>query len=102
MIRRPPRSTLFPYTTLFRSCRQAETIGGRSVRASESSARRSNVQASDRIGYQGCALVVRLHGTDADAAPDCFANGIRQSQSLEDPESTPPNSSHPGKSDGRL
>src|SRR5688572_32536913 len=23
MIRRPPRSTLFPYTTLFRSCRQA-------------------------------------------------------------------------------
>src|SRR6266487_3765684 len=24
MIRRPPRSTLFPYTTLFRSCRPAE------------------------------------------------------------------------------
>src|SRR2546427_2933555 len=24
MIRRPPRSTLFPYTTLFRSCRCAE------------------------------------------------------------------------------
>src|SRR3712207_8085469 len=23
MIRRPPRSTLFPYTTLFRSCREA-------------------------------------------------------------------------------
>src|SRR5258708_14834174 len=23
MIRRPPRSTLFPYTTLFRSCRDA-------------------------------------------------------------------------------
>src|SRR5258708_8121269 len=28
MIRRPPRSTLFPYTTLFRSHRQA--LGGRS------------------------------------------------------------------------
>src|SRR3989441_9444103 len=40
MIRRPPRSTLFPYTTLFRSlviaarvdvaarCRQAESVGG--------------------------------------------------------------------------
>src|SRR3712207_9503494 len=27
MIRRPPRSTLFPYTTLFRSCRGDE--GGR-------------------------------------------------------------------------
>src|SRR3712207_8237420 len=24
MIRRPPRSTLFPYTTLFRSCRDVE------------------------------------------------------------------------------
>src|SRR2546426_5071951 len=30
MIRRPPRSTLFPYTTLFRSCRL--TIGPRSWR----------------------------------------------------------------------
>src|SRR5258705_7170980 len=32
MIRRPPRSTLFPYTTLFRSCvaiRRRDTIGSR-------------------------------------------------------------------------
>src|SRR2546430_12931712 len=28
MIRRPPRSTLFPYTTLFRSQRQAERFPG--------------------------------------------------------------------------
>src|SRR2546429_6933919 len=28
MIRRPPRSTLFPYTTLFRSIRRAECVGG--------------------------------------------------------------------------
>src|SRR3712207_8254062 len=27
MIRRPPRSTLFPYTTLFRSVREPETHG---------------------------------------------------------------------------
>src|SRR2546430_3049018 len=27
MIRRPPRSTLFPYTTLFRSIRPAATFG---------------------------------------------------------------------------
>src|SRR5262245_63905723 len=27
MIRRPPRSTLFPYTTLFRSCRAAANPG---------------------------------------------------------------------------
>src|SRR2546422_8057806 len=29
MIRRPPRSTLFPYTTLFRSCRGARAVGRR-------------------------------------------------------------------------
>src|SRR2546422_4690849 len=29
MIRRPPRSTLFPYTTLFRSQRQAPGAAGR-------------------------------------------------------------------------
>src|SRR3712207_7445838 len=28
MIRRPPRSTLFPYTTLFRSRRGGEAVGG--------------------------------------------------------------------------
>src|SRR5437667_2064210 len=27
MIRRPPRSTLFPYTTLFRSCRACRASG---------------------------------------------------------------------------
>src|SRR5436190_13273602 len=26
MIRRPPRSTLFPYTTLFRSCRRSDVM----------------------------------------------------------------------------
>src|SRR3712207_8035670 len=40
MIRRPPRSTLFPYTTLFRSLRSSETMRatvqpqGRKMRAS--------------------------------------------------------------------
>src|SRR3712207_8402372 len=33
MIRRPPRSTLFPYTTLFRSLRRAERRGERERRA---------------------------------------------------------------------
>src|SRR5258708_29281729 len=28
MIRRPPRSTLFPYTTLFRSCIFTSPVGG--------------------------------------------------------------------------
>src|SRR2546421_3512320 len=33
MIRRPPRSTLFPYTTLFRSDREARQVRRRGVRA---------------------------------------------------------------------
>src|SRR5437899_8856175 len=33
MIRRPPRSTLFPYTTLFRSRSESATRGPRTARA---------------------------------------------------------------------
>src|SRR2546430_8478957 len=33
MIRRPPRSTLFPYTTLFRSRRRGDRAGQAGVRA---------------------------------------------------------------------
>src|SRR2546423_11143723 len=33
MIRRPPRSTLFPYTTLFRSRAADRGVGGRGLRA---------------------------------------------------------------------
>src|SRR3712207_8811108 len=33
MIRRPPRSTLFPYTTLFRSSRRGKRWAAQSVRA---------------------------------------------------------------------
>src|SRR2546430_16806872 len=39
MIRRPPRSTLFPYTTLFRSAGQGRDAGGRGA-----------VAASERVG----------------------------------------------------
>src|SRR2546430_13111328 len=34
MIRRPPRSTLFPYTTLFRSARGGASRGARRARSS--------------------------------------------------------------------
>src|SRR3989475_11851384 len=36
MIRRPPRSTLFPYTTLFRSARAAPSAFGFQVRCQQS------------------------------------------------------------------
>src|SRR2546426_5835544 len=41
MIRRPPRSTLFPYTTLFRSrCRADRAVGARARRVVRAHARR--------------------------------------------------------------
>src|SRR2546422_3751337 len=42
MIRRPPRSTLFPYTTLFRSASPAPTKGGGSEGGRSPPARKSN------------------------------------------------------------
>src|SRR5258707_10894045 len=40
MIRRPPRSTLFPYTTLFRSFDTGHTTGGRYARGEHADSRR--------------------------------------------------------------
>src|SRR3712207_8087606 len=45
MIRRPPRSTLFPYTTLFRSRRRASDAGGGGV--DDSVARRGAAEVTD-------------------------------------------------------
>src|SRR5260370_31902435 len=53
MIRRPPRSTLFPYTTLFRSVVRAEHLGrwheGRLLRA----ARRQDQAGAVLLAVQG-------------------------------------------------
>src|SRR5256885_11936547 len=48
MIRRPPRSTLFPYTTLFRSLARVEASGARWHAA----------RAGDRIEVDGVGLEV--------------------------------------------
>src|SRR5256885_12979552 len=48
MIRRPPRSTLFPYTTLFRSVRGAHAGGDRSAERRGVTARRRPAHAEGR------------------------------------------------------
>src|SRR5258707_9667073 len=61
MIRRPPRSTLFPYTTLFRSARPRSTRRGWSVLPSPAAAlhpRRSEEHTSELQSRQ--YLVYRL------------------------------------------
>src|SRR2546425_8524947 len=66
MIRRPPRSTLFPYTTLFRSCcsrRSARALRARlsvSWRRSSPTRRRSEEHTSElqSLAYLVCRLLL--------------------------------------------
>src|SRR5688572_31870517 len=59
MIRRPPRSTLFPYTTLFRSLRLLMDFDGEHIRAGEQvgqvDARRGN-GVLDRSAGRQCVV----------------------------------------------
>src|SRR6202022_5183851 len=61
MIRRPPRSTLFPYTTLFRSAvigSPTESLPGSGRRSSEDSSPRSEEHTSELQSHSD--LVCRL------------------------------------------
>src|SRR5260370_15569457 len=62
MIRRPPRSTLFPYTTLFRSDPQnamGSAVGSACCRPANRAAPRTSTQ-SGRPGAGGIAPLARL------------------------------------------
>src|SRR3712207_8120723 len=50
MIRRPPRSTLFPYTTLFRSVGEGVGQGGRGRRLAETVAPRRLRGVAEEVG----------------------------------------------------
>src|SRR2546429_4697755 len=65
MIRRPPRSTLFPYTTLFRSRLPPEYLQKNGAALTRALRRRRDhlPQISDRY-YALLAQVVEIHGTD--------------------------------------
>src|SRR2546429_1819697 len=84
MIRRPPRSTLFPYTTLFRSV--AEGRGGSSPQFGEAAGRREPFRGYHRRDLQRSAAPDRLGpGTSGEA-------GRRRAR--RDRKSTRLNSSH--------
>src|SRR5438874_9300243 len=51
MLRRPPRSTLFPYTTLFRSLRLVERRRGLDLR-------------HDRLAIRGLLVLLRAHRSE--------------------------------------
>src|SRR3712207_8496420 len=82
MIRRPPRSTLFPYTTLFRSALDPGVVEHRRRVGGELRHRR---QARARAGAPRAAVVVE-HAVEAVL--------VEREHRLEDRKSTRLNSSH--------
>src|SRR2546422_6352983 len=56
MIRRPPRSTLFPYTTLFRSPVAVRPGGGRTVPAPERARERQGDHVTGCMAQHGDSL----------------------------------------------
>src|SRR5256885_6164151 len=90
MIRRPPRSTLFPYTTLFRSGLDRP----RSIRALRRRVARPDTRAAERVRVERQRLFPP-HGP-------CAGQNRCRSTRTRDRESTPLNSSHPVISYGVL
>src|SRR3712207_573854 len=97
MIRRPPRSTLFPYTTLFRSIRELRRLGvttvvdtdgdplRRAVRAEPSVVSPNVLEAEELVGHEfnddedrviAVREIVELGAREAimTVADGCFAN----------------------------
>src|SRR3712207_8599254 len=87
MIRRPPRSTLFPYTTLFRS--QLGAV----VEHEDIGAHHADLDEPAHGGAGGAVQHHRDHG-DADVEVLPVADGRRQEGEPEDRKSTRLNSSH--------
>src|SRR3712207_6853640 len=67
MIRRPPRSTLFPYTTLFRSAVQRRQLGQRQL-TDRAGAAQPPVEPHDRLAERDRQRTRR--GATPDALPD--------------------------------
>src|SRR2546430_11261 len=111
MIRRPPRSTLFPYTTLFRSPKvwknteSAGTAARRCIsscasRACESSVCRSSTQPTKRNGRAAVRIVGRSYPVDGTVSaegdgeapeqrlhrPDITDTVLRDARSVADPD----------------
>src|SRR3712207_6871417 len=85
MIRRPPRSTLFPYTTLFRSMSVLPQAAGRSVRGCGSSS--SSVPGTGRRPDDGFA--VRPRGGSELLGLPVVALGVRSEEHTSELQSRP-------------
>src|SRR3712207_8666966 len=73
MIRRPPRSTLFPYTTLFRSCGGGFTVEGEST----------TLAGSFRYSYDSATGTYTSSSLDTSSYPDISDNLAGENRSEE-------------------
>src|SRR2546429_6205533 len=84
MIRRPPRSTLFPYTTLFRSLQRPQ-VGGREGDGATAGERLEN-GGGERGAFRGigpAADLVQQHERSRSGAPqNVLQHGDRKSTRL--------------------
>src|SRR5258708_26454868 len=70
MIRRPPRSTLFPYTTLFRSLRAVRLVGGSRARRRDRSLDDRGARLRGQEKAAGCDRVRSEEHTSELQSPD--------------------------------
>src|SRR3712207_8485033 len=68
MIRRPPRSTLFPYTTLFRSSGASSTLPGRKRYYSEEPIQPSGAEQPGRGAAESLCRGSKLAGVRIDGS----------------------------------
>src|SRR2546426_5478333 len=73
MIRRPPRSTLFPYTTLFRSTHHAHSVDNVLALANLALAR-------GRLGRAGCGLAPIRGHSNAQGFSSCGVSPTRSEE----------------------
>src|SRR5258708_24808401 len=88
MIRRPPRSTLFPYTTLFRSNNAAQ-LGFPPI-----SSRRSNLVYDDELYVVASAILRVLSAAETEVGPDRVLGHQLLPPGRRDRKSTRLNSTH--------
>src|SRR3712207_9112969 len=95
MIRRPPRSTLFPYTTLFRSREQPHRHLAEPALVRVALAVPVEVLEHEPADPGGARLQAEVDGADMLAGGQCHRAGVRpRGEGKADRKSTRLNSSH--------
>src|SRR2546430_12135334 len=86
MIRRPPRSTLFPYTTLFRSL--MARCGACSVAPAHSTRRSTSVPGSSAVEWAGATLRSEEHTSELQSQSNLVCRLLLEKKKKNTPSAT--------------